>query len=95
MSFIHYSAELYSSGPNHLYFVLPELDIRGAFSGAGVAVMPGGSLLGLRFARCLGGDWSFMGEMRGPTAYANVYGDASGVNIYASVGFAVAAGLGF
>jgi hypothetical protein len=106
-NFIHYSTELYQRGPSHLYLLLPEPDFRFIFSFAnvpsssssrtsgGLVIAPGVSLLGLRFTRYIGGNWSWVSELRGPTGFLYVpamYGGDS-VNPYASVGFSIATGL--
>jgi len=106
-NFIHYSVELASRGTNHLYFLLPEPDLRLLFSFAnvpssspsgtsgGIVVAPGASLLGLRFTRYIGGVWSWVSELRGPTAFLYLpcmYG-ADTVNPYGSVGFSISTGL--
>jgi hypothetical protein len=104
-NFIHYSIELYHQGPSHLHFLLPEPDLRLIFSFAnvpsssgtsgGIVIAPGGSLLGLRFTRYIGGNWSWISELRGPTGFLYLPvmygGDTS--NPYASVGFSIATGL--
>jgi hypothetical protein len=104
-NFIHYSIELYHQGPSHLHLLLPEPDLRLIFSFAnvpstsgtsgGIVLAPGGSLLGLRFTRYIGGNWSWVCELRGPTGFAYLpvmYGGDS-VNPYASVGFSISTGL--
>jgi hypothetical protein len=104
-NFLHYSLELTHQPSNHLYLVLPELDFRFIFSFAnvpsssgtsgGLVVAPGVSLLGLRFARCIGDGWSWVTEVRGPTAFAYLplmYGGDT-ANPYMSVGFSVATGF--
>jgi hypothetical protein len=104
-NFIHYSIELAHPGTSHLFLLLPEPDLRFIFSFAnvpsssgtsgGILVAPGVSLLGLRFTRYIGGSWSWISELRGPTAFAYLpamYGGDS-VNPYMSVGFSIATGL--
>lgn len=109
ISTLHYSAEIFHGGENHLYLMLPELDLRllvtpgpvspgtpGGSTGAATAVAFGGSVLGLRYARCLGGRVSFLTELRGPAAF--VYAPSvpnTSAAPYASVGFAVSVGIGF
>jgi hypothetical protein len=106
-NFIHYSIELAHPGTSHLYLLLPEPDLRFIFSFAnvpssspsgtsgGIVVAPGVSLLGLRFTRYIGGPWSWVSELRGPTAFAYLPlmygGDTS--NPYGSLGFSIATGL--
>ncbi len=104
-NFIHYSIELAQPGRGHLYLLLPEPDLRLLFSFAnvpsssgtsgGIVVAPGVSLLGLRFTRYIGGKWSWISELRGPTAFAYLpvmYGGDT-VNPYMSLGFSVSTGL--
>jgi hypothetical protein len=98
ISTLHYAAELVHDGENHLYLMLPELDARllyapGLPSGDNVTGAFGGSLLALRFARCLGRRVSFLGEVRGPVAFA--YVPSSGASVFGSVGFSGSLGIGF
>jgi hypothetical protein len=106
-NFIHYSTELHQHGPSHLYLLLPEPDLRLIFSfgnvpssassgtSGGIVVAPGVSLLGLRFTRLIGGNVSWVSELRGPTGfiYLPVMYGGDTVNPYASVGFSIATGL--
>jgi hypothetical protein len=104
-NFIHYSTELYDREGTHLYFLFPEPDIRLIFSFAnvpsssgtsgGLVVAPGVSLLGLRFTHYIGGRWSWVSEVRAPTAFAYfpvMYGGDT-INPYTSLGFSVSTGL--
>jgi hypothetical protein len=106
-NFIHYKTELAEKGPSHLYLLYPEPDVRLLFSFAnvpsssgtsgGIVVAPGGSLLGLRFTRYVGGNLSWVSELRAPTAFVYLplmYGGDT-VNPYMSVGFSIATGLAF
>ncbi len=105
VNFIHYNVELVHQGTSHLHLLLPEPDLRLLFSFAnvpsssgtsgGIVVAPGVSLLGLRFTHYIGGNWSWVSELRGPTAFAYLpamYGGDT-VNPYASIGFSIATGL--
>jgi hypothetical protein len=106
-NFIHYSIEIAHRGPSHLYFLAPEPDVRLLFSFAnvpssspsgtsgGLVIAPGVSLVGLRFTRYIGGAWSWVSELRGPTAFAYLpvmYGGDT-INPYVSLGFSIATGL--
>jgi hypothetical protein len=102
--FIHYSTELVHRGPSHLYFLFPEPQLRLLFSFAnvpsssgtsgGIVLAPGLSVLGLRFTRYIGSNWSWVSELRG-TAFAYLplmYGGDT-VNPYMSAGFSIATGF--
>jgi hypothetical protein len=104
-NFLHYNKELVQRGPSHLYLLLPEPDLRFLFSFAnvpsssgtsgGIVIAPGVSALGLRFTRYLGRNWSWVSELRGPTAFAYLpimYGGDT-ANPYMSLGFSIATGL--
>jgi hypothetical protein len=106
-NFIHYSTEISHHGPNHLYLLAPEPDLRFIFSFAdvpsssssrtsgGMILAPGVSAIGLRFTRYLGGNTSWVSELRGPTGFLYLPvmygGDTS--NPYGSIGFSIATGF--
>jgi hypothetical protein len=104
-NFLHYSTELTHRGSNHLYLLAPEPDLRFMFSFAnvpsssgtsgGLVIAPGVSAVGLRFTHFIGGNVSWISELRGPTGFLYLplmYGGDT-ANPYASIGFSIGTGL--
>jgi hypothetical protein len=92
VSFIHKAIALFAAGRHHLYFVLPEIDLRFTASQYNFSLMAGGTLLGIRYSVCLG-PISLFALLGGPTLFGIL--EIPALQLGATLGFNGTLGIGF